>query len=227
MQPDQPTNQSSQSPQPKLSASAAKFVVLQQDEQVICEIKRHPIGLIGMYSTGILVLVIVLAAAVVAPQYVAMTQQTKLALFLGALIVMALTLLFTYIGKFVYTANRWIVTTDSITQVTQLGLFNTQTSQLSMANLEDVTVGQNTLLQQMFGYGTLQVESAGVRDKFQFPFCPQPNDYARKIIAAHEAYIADKPREMVTTNRPLATTNSFNQPPSVPNQDWPGRPESK
>lgn len=210
--PPQPQNP----PQVQLQSDGSdvnRMVVLQPGEQVICQIKRHPFGLFGIYTSAIVVAVVVLGTAVAVPSLMSnLSQQTKLAVMLGAAIVIAITLLYTYVAATIYNANRWIVTSDSITQISQVGLFNKETSQLSLANLEDVTVDQNGLLQSMFGFGTLRAESAGARGKFFFSFCPNPNDYARRVIAAHEAYIASKPEEMVAANRPLAATQTFNQP---------------
>ena len=186
--------------------------VMQPGERVICEIKRHPIGLIGTYFALILVIIIAIVAVVAAPRLFSnITSHDQAVLALGAVIICAITGLFTYVGISVYKGNRWLVTSDSITQVSQISLFNKQTSQLSMANLEDVTVEQNGILQSVFGFGRLRAETAGERSKFVFDFCPKPQDYAKEIIAAHEAYIAQKPGEMHTTNDALASTASFNQ----------------
>ncbi|MEJ0072556.1 MAG: PH domain-containing protein [Candidatus Saccharibacteria bacterium] len=186
--------------------------VMQQGERVLCEIRRHPVGIWGVYGIVAIIIIAAIAAVVIAPNYISgITQSTKAALALGAVIVAAISLLYTYVAHVVYSGNRWILTSDSLTQITQVGLFRKQSSQLSLANLEDVTVDQNGLFQSMVGYGTLKVETAGEHSKFTFVFCPNPNKYAKEIIAAHEAYIAENPEEMHTTNRPLANTSSFNQ----------------
>lgn len=188
--------------------------VMSPGESLICEISRHPIGLLGVYLTTGLIMAVAVAAAVLVPILMPdASTGLKLGVVLIAVVVMGITLLFAYIGAIVYKGNRWIVTSDSITEVTRTGLFNHQTSQLSLANLEDVTVDQDGILEQMLGYGELHVETAGEHSKFIFPFCPNPNDYARKIIAAHEAYIAHKPDETITANRPLASVENFNQMP--------------
>lgn len=204
-------NQPNDNPQPKNNNPLA---VMQPGEQMICEVRRHPIGLIGIYLTSAIVVGIALAAAALVPTFLPDTsQQTKLGLILGALLVAAVALLYTYVANFIYTANRWIVTSDSLTQISQAGLFNKQISQLSLANLEDVTVDQNGILQAVFNFGSLRAETAGQRGKFVFPFCPDPNEYARKLIQAHEEFIAEHPEGTVTANRPLATVQNFNQPP--------------
>lgn len=125
----------------------------------------------------------------------------------------------------VYQGNRWIITTDSLTQVTQIGLFKRTSSQLSLANLEDVTVNQNGLFQSLVGYGTLRVETAGERSKFVFPFCPNPNKCAKEIIGAHEAYIAENPAETYRSQRPLANVAAYNQSYAQPQPAEPQQPQ--
>lgn len=204
----------------KLQAVDNPLKVLQPGERVVCEIKRHPIGLLGMYLSSAVIIVIGIAAAILVPHYLPnMTSQTKMALASGAVILSVIILLYAYIGSSIYKANRWIVTTDSITQVSQMGLFRKQTSQLSLANLEDVTVEQDGVLQSMFGFGSLRAETAGEHSKFTFLFCPHPSEYAKRIIAAHEQYIAARPEEMHVTNQAVANTPAFNQSaPAVPYQ---------
>ena len=194
------------------------LAVMQPGERVLCEIKRHPFGLFGVYAVAGLVIVAVLLIAVLVPYFADfLTVQQKIGVVLAAGLIVILTVLIGWIGVYVYKANRWVVTSDSITQIQQTGLFNTRSSQLSLANLEDVSARQDGLLQQMLGYGDLTVETAGERSKFVFSFCPNPNECARKIIAAHEEYIAGHPQEMQVTNRPLTSAQGFNQPgPSTP-----------
>lgn len=181
--------------------------VMQPGERVVCHITRHPFGLIGMYFITAFLFVAVFAAAALVPHYVTdLTSQDKLYLFAGAVLIGLIILLFMYIARVIYNGNRWIVTSDSITQVTQTGLFNKQSSQLSLGNLEDVTFEQGSLIQTMFGFGTLHVETAGERSKFVFPFCPKPQQCAREIIQAHEEYMANNPegatRDNTAINRP-------------------------
>jgi hypothetical protein len=87
-----------------------------------------------------------------------------------------------------YWGNSWVVTTDSITQVNQTGLFTRQSSQLSLANLEDVTAEQNGILAHAFNYGLLKAETAGEHSKFSFYYCPNPNLYAQQILHAREQF---------------------------------------
>lgn len=203
----------------KLQSVENPLKVMQQGERVICEVKRHPVGLWGIYFGVLILLIVLITGAIVVPGYIPnVTDSTRQVFAIGAVLIAAVALLYTYVARIVYTGNRWVVTSDSLTQITQVSLFRKQSSQLSLANLEDVTVDQNGLFQAMVGYGTLKVETAGERSKFVFPFCPSPNKCAKEIIAAHEAYIAENPSETYTSQRALANAASFNQAYAPPQQ---------
>lgn len=198
----QPENQQpAQPPMPEPmqqpeSAPASKvhnpLEAMRPGEQVICEIKRHPIGIYGTYVMAGMLFVIALVAAIAAPMLVKSSSGSTGSLneivwgVSGLLILVSLVMLF--VGTKVYWGNRWVVTSDSITQTLQNSLFDVQSSQLSMGNIEDVTVEQDGVLPHMFGYGLLRVETAGEHSKFVFPFCPNPNDYAKKILNCREEF---------------------------------------
>ena len=168
------------------------LVVLRPGERVICEIKRHPFGVISMYASGAFAIIVITVLAILAPSYIGEFtfegNVQSIALGIAAIMsigVIAILLLATSI----YWQNRWIVTDDSITQISQNGLFGRKVSQLSMESLEDITVDKNGLIQTMFNFGTLHAETAGEKSKFVFIYCPDPNKYARMILQAHEMFL--------------------------------------
>jgi len=165
--------------------------VMQAGESVVCMIKRHPIGIIGVYvGTGLLLAVLAVLAFIVAPNFLTDMSRSQV-ISIGSVIFIlfaVLSLAFAFISNIVYWGNSWTVTTDSITQVTQTSLFNRQSSQLSLGNLEDVTAEQNGILTHIFNYGLLRVETAGERSKFMFLYCPNPNYYATQILDAREKF---------------------------------------
>lgn len=168
------------------------MVILQPGERVICEIKRHPFGILSMYIAGLAAVGAVLALAFSIPSLVeqyAYDENFMTYAILGGVLFLVMIGLILVVATVVYWQNRWVVTDDSITQISQISLFNRQVSQLSMENLEDVTVDQNGILQTLFGFGTLKAETAGERSKFVFHYCPNPNKYARLILEVHETFI--------------------------------------
>jgi membrane protein YdbS with pleckstrin-like domain len=171
------------------------MVILQPGERVVAIIKRHPFGIVSMYVACIIgILVAAGLAFYLLPRLLDKygTGDANIMVYSGLAIVVAGMVLILGIATSVYWQNQWTVTTDSITQITQKSLFTRQVSQLSMDNLEDVTVDQNGIIPHLFNYGTLKVESAGERSKFQFPYCPSPNEYARRILEAHEQFLEDR-----------------------------------
>ena len=189
------------------------LAVMQPGEKIICEIKRHPIGTIGIYSVAAVALAVLVSAAILIPSYATfLTSQQRLGVVLACILGMVILLIIAYVGLFLYNANRLIVTSDSITEVEQTGLFDRNAHQLSLANLEDVTVSQDGIIPMMFGYGVLHVESAGMGSNFTFNFCPDPNEYARKIIAAHEEFLSNKREEYAEGNQPLVSVKGYQQP---------------
>lgn len=161
---------------------------IQEGEQVLCEIKRHPIGIIYVYAGLIFML---LAAAVVlfaiVPGVVGSGRNDVTGLSTAIFFILAvLSLVFAFVANYIYWGNRWIVTSDSITQIEQISLFNKHASQLSLKNAEDISSQKQGILQHMFNYGSIKAETANERTRFLFTYCPNPDKYAQMIIQAHE-----------------------------------------
>lgn len=201
---------------------------MQPGEQVICEVRRHPIGMLGTYiASGFILIVLAVMAFIILPSGASSGNRSEVvtAAGLAFVILTALILVFVFIANKVYWGNHWVVTSDSITQISQTSLFSKQSAQLSLGNLEDVTSEQNGILAQMFKFGTIKAETAGERSKFVFPFCPNPNYYAQKILAAREvfeqAHHGGKQEPFVAA--PAAPAPTY-QPPSTSSEQPPAGP---
>ncbi len=162
---------------------------LDRNEQILHQVRRHPIGLIGIYFTGALSMVVLLAVL-----YVAVRLETPILNFSDALYgiifgsLIGLMALFTYVGVYVYTRNELVLTNENIIQVLQFSLLNRQVSQLNLAKVQDVSVDQVGLLAAFFRYGTIEIETAGEASNFRFVLTPDPNMVAKMVIEAHEDY---------------------------------------
>lgn len=195
------------------------MVVLRPGEQIIAEIKRHPIGIFMTYLGGALSVTLIIVVAALAPsifQGAGLEDNFGMAAIILAFILSIGICAVMFIATTVYWQNRWIVTDDSITQITQHSLFARRVSQLSMESLEDVTVDQHGILQTMFNFGTLHAETAGEKSKFVFQYCPQPNKRARQILQAHEYFLHQtrhQPQAVHTVDDPQQ------QPPAPAAQD--------
>jgi len=171
------------------------MVVMQKGERLVATVKRHPIGIVLLYvGAAVAIAMAALLALVFVPgitdQYnIDNVRSISVAFLLAVVFLLAVIV---GLATTVYWQNEWVITTDSITQISQRGLFTRQVSQLSMDNLEDVTVDQVGLIAKIFNYGTLRAETAGERSKFKFLYCPRPNDYARQILEIHEKFLEDR-----------------------------------
>lgn len=176
---------------PDTPAPLSPLPAARPEEQVICKIKRHPIGIIGMYvAVGFLLLVLTAVAFLVAPA-VFSSYDSGQVMTIGAIVFVVAAVAgtgFLFIVSKVYWGNSWTVTSESIIQVQRISLFDKQTSQLSLDNLEDITAEQDGLLAQMFHFGILSAETAAATDKFTFPYCPNPTKYAQQILEAREHF---------------------------------------
>lgn len=164
--------------------------VNEPDERTLCVIRRHPIGVITVYSLCAIVLIttLILCFAIMPGLTGGNDRQAFLGSALVFVVVAAICAFYIVIATTVFRGNSWVLTTDSLTQVRQFSLFNRQSSQLSLKDLEDVTAEQHGVIAKLLNYGTLRVETAGETSKFIFPLCPNPNYYAQQILEAREIF---------------------------------------
>jgi len=169
---------------------------IDEDEQKLCQIHKHPFGLISVYFEIAVGLLAVLAVSYfLLPSVLSSGSSGEVS---G--IVTAAAILFAFIGwagltafTYIYNRNFLIISDRNVTQVLQQGLFNRKVSELSLANVEDVSAIRKGIFATMFNFGTLQVETAGEAENFVFGYCPNPNYYGKVILDAR--------REFVNTNR--------------------------
>lgn len=173
---------------------SSKKVLLELDpnETIIVELKRHPISAFGIIASTAIAIAVCLTLL-----FLAVKNSDTLSFGLGSgtygLIFGGLSLLiavFGYIAIIVDRSNELVVTDENIIQILQYSLFSNQTSQLNLAKIQDVSVDTMGIFPSLFNYGTLDIETAGEASNFKFRFAPNPNQVAKQIIEAHEAYIA-------------------------------------
>ena len=160
------------------------------DEVLLGTIFKHPFGIILVYIQAIVGFALAFGLGVVLLPRVTsssnslsiMTAFGGLAILFGAAIIIVATI--------IYRQSRIVVTDKNITQIVQGGLFNRKVSQLTMANVEDVTAEQKGIFSTLLDFGNLRVETAGEQENFVFSFCPRPSYYAKIILEAREKFIS-------------------------------------
>lgn len=167
---------------------------LMDGERKLFDVRRHFIGLFFLYiqitfgiGLGLVMTLVFLPTMSDVFSWSADTATSLAALF--SLIVISLGVIFLVLATRIYEGNQLIASDKNITLVNQISLFNRKISELSMANIEDVTSRQSGIFPTLFNYGTLHVETAGEQNNFIFPYCPNPNAYAKAVLDARTDFI--------------------------------------
>lgn len=85
-----------------------------------------------------------------------------------------------------YYLNMYIVTDERIVDVDQKGLFSHHVSELNIEKIEDVTSEINGILGHIFDYGTVYIQTAGTKGRFDFENVPNPGQITKTILHLYE-----------------------------------------
>lgn len=177
-----------ESDQPALQTDATSLGQVDSDEKLITIIRRHFFGIFIIYVQTIVALMIGIGLIyLLLPNFVDRSRDDiyKIVGVISGSVVILMVLILV-IATIIYYSSRLIVTDKNITQVIQVGLFNRKVSQLSIANIEDVTALKKGIFATFLNYGILNIETAGEQVNFIFNYCPNPDYYARQILEARE-----------------------------------------
>lgn len=163
---------------------------LSEGEYVIFSIKRHPIGLI--YIWGAVIITIVMTLAVAALLMTGGTLESlglesavsSEILLIPILLVCLLAFVFGFVAAYIYTANEFFLTNESVIQHIQTSLFNRKEQTISLANVEDASYSQDGILPHLFGYGLLRLSTQGDETTYRFNYASQP---AKQIAVLNNA----------------------------------------
>lgn len=163
---------------------------VEADECLVTVVHRHPIGIILIYLEAVIaVLALIFLGWIVFPGITESLSSDNQALLVAVmLLAVGLVALVMFVATYIYRQNRILVTDRSLVQVSQKGLFVRKVSRLSMSNVEDVSATHHGILSTIFNFGILHIQTAGERENFVFPWCPDPDSYADKILEARQAY---------------------------------------
>ncbi len=174
-----------------------KYVEFDEDEEVIAEIRKHPIGIIVIAIVGIFItLSLFLGSLLLAMNLESLGFDlgdgagSFKAIIMGIGAILAVVALaVTGISIVLYRLNVVFVTNEKIAEVAYYSLFNRKVTQLGIGNIEDVSVHQRGIFAHIFNYGTLIVETASEKENATFTLVPTPNVFSQPIIEAHEKYV--------------------------------------
>lgn len=183
----------------QLSPSARqvfKLIEFDQDERLHAEIRKHWFGLFLIYFMGTFVTVALLTIAVVtsvikAPGNSQMNagldfDSMRMPVILICFLLAVFSTVVTAIAAYLYKSNVILVTSEKLAQLLNPALFNRKISQLSIGDVQDVSVHQRGIFPHTFNYGTIVIETAGEQQNYMFTFAPDPYSAAKIIVNSHE-----------------------------------------
>lgn len=171
-----------------------KLIEFDADERLIWEVRKHPVGLFIIYASGTIIALLMFVIFVVGGVSAGENfldlgidiSGYRAVLILIGLVLAILAIGVTAIAGYLYKNNVMLVTSDKIAQVLYRTLFDRKISQLSIGDVQDVTVTQKGVLARMFNYGTVVIETAGEQQNYTFTFVPDPYMCSKAIVGAHE-----------------------------------------
>jgi hypothetical protein len=154
---------------------------LQDDEYVITTIRRHPIGLLLPLAAGIILIAFAISILYNYDLFVRSFNLTGDAAQAStiALPVLLITILIgigTYITYFVYTSNKFYLTSENIIQDVQVSLFSHVEKIVSLDNIEDARFQQKGIFQQFFDYGSIRLSTEGNATAYNFTYASHPKE---------------------------------------------------
>ncbi|MBS7346776.1 MAG: PH domain-containing protein [Candidatus Sacchiramonaceae bacterium] len=155
-------------------------VAIDDDEYVVVSVKRHPLGMFGIILMGMISFVLVASIWITIcfmPNGLNLTQSAKNNLSLGAVAVLVLIAVFSYIGLMIYRRNQFIVTNERIIQKISTGLLDQQRQTINLEAIEDISYYQKGLMSHLFHYGTIRMSTVGDESTYTFTWVPQPHNY--------------------------------------------------
>lgn len=181
----------------KQSVKKYPHLNLSEGEYVLSAVRRHPIGLVPIFSiVGILVLAC-LGAIPFYSQFLAENTSgpgipvavvTLLALLLSSLVIIG-----GYLAVYIYINNRFFLTNESVIQEIQISLFSKHEQTVSLANIEDASFKQSNIFETIFNYGTIRLSTEGDETTYRFSYVASPKKEIAKLNNAVEAFKNGRP----------------------------------
>jgi uncharacterized membrane protein YdbT with pleckstrin-like domain len=183
----------------KHDASMAEypFLNISDAEYIISSVRRHPIGI--AIPIGISIFLIALIAsclfnytAIVEAMAIVNPFPFSVISFVGLALIL-LVGIGGYIAYWVFTANKFFLTNESVIQEIQFGLFTHHEQTVSLANIEDASFDQHGIIQMMFDYGSIRLSTEGDESTYRFSFVANPKEQIATLNNAVEAFKNGRP----------------------------------
>jgi hypothetical protein len=165
--------------------SITKRIGIRPEEEIIFFLRRHWFAVLplvfGFLFVILLPFALYLGLQTFRPEFMAVKTNFTLTL-MGASIFFLYAWLFLFQNFVDWYLDVWIVTNQRIINIEQRGLFGRVMSELMLYNIQDVTSEVNGFIPSMFDYGTVHIQTAAEKSRFEFEEIEHPNLVAKRIL---------------------------------------------
>ncbi|MDR0955873.1 MAG: PH domain-containing protein [Candidatus Nomurabacteria bacterium] len=159
---------------------------LADDEYVILQLKRHPIGWLRIWLGAIGAGLVLMAAAL----FMAFTTvgAGRFGIFLAGLAMLVLAILFGGILAWTYRQNAFYITNQRVINFVRSSAFATRKQSISLERVEEASYSQSGPLQMALGYGTIRLATVGDETTYPFTYVANPADQLSAINQIIQEY---------------------------------------
>lgn len=169
---------------------------LSRGEYILSAIRRHPIGLFKIWAIGlglIITLFLIYYLSFAGPGASRDLEAfAPIAMAVLAVMLVLITLA-TMVATYVYLANRFYLTNESVIQEIQESLFIRHEQTVSLSNIEDASYKQGGILPVLLNYGTIRLSTEGDETTYRFSYVANPKRHISILNNAVEAFKNGRP----------------------------------
>ncbi len=176
-----------------LTKTTYSFEGKKEGEEVILFLHRHWYTLFGKILFVIAGVCIPFVLVVVFGSLILQYQLMSVFVMIWSLWIMILWYITFYILA-MYTLETWVVTNIRIINSTQCGFFDRRISELSLDNIQDISVNMEGIVPTMMNYGHVEIQTAATERRFNFVDVPNPQvvkDEIMRLVAEHKKVVRE------------------------------------
>jgi|GEM_PF-522867 len=159
-------------------------IELREGEKKIFEVRKSWTAILGLGMMGLALAVIPLIILFVLPsRFIAIDNEIfRNVVRLGGYIYTLFVCSFLFVAWLDFYMDVMIVTSERMIVVNQINLFSRQISELHLEEIQDATSRTPGFIGALFNFGTVEVQTAGLRENFIFHHIVNPHLVARRIM---------------------------------------------
>ena len=173
------------------------FLNLSDAEYIISAVRRHPIGLVVPVGLTVLLLGMLLFFLFgynsIAASSTTFTFPALQDVFFPLVALMAAITFGGFAVIYVYLANKFFLTNESVIQEVQFSLFSRHEQTVSLGNIEDASFRQEGILQSLLDYGSIRLSTEGDETTYRFKYVANPKEQIALLNNAVEAFKNGRP----------------------------------